>query len=233
MLLRDIIHSGILRRNSLLISRLHRSDSLRIHTISPCTRLDILSFLDVLAILVDFAAVLVDQARLRLVAGGEGDVAFESGDFVFVEEVAVFVAVFDLFLFEFIVEDLGGVFNVCRWSDFESGVFGNGWSGATDGGLWSLLGAAGWGWDGEGVLSVLWVYVSDANVCVEGMSTYSIVEVVAVPIPGLEELDAVALLLGPGVAVRERSIEHVHSDGYSEEGGSNGHADNGLVAKGE
>ena len=55
----------------------------------------------------DLVALRIDEPGARLVLGGEGDLALQRGDLVVVEDVAVFVAVFDLFFFG---EEVGVVF---------------------------------------------------------------------------------------------------------------------------
>lgn len=46
---------------------------------------------------------------------------------------------------------------------------------------------------------------------------YRVKEIVAVPVPSLKKLDAVALGLSPGVTIRERSVDGEDCDGDSKD----------------
>ena len=51
----------------------------------------------------------------------------------------------------------------------------------------------------------------------EGMETYVIRESVAVPVPSVEQLDAVAFSLGPGVSVAQRGVKSKDGNAQAEE----------------
>jgi len=60
--------------------------------------------------------------------------------------------------------------------------------------------------------------------------TYAVVEIVAVPVPSLQEFDLVALILGPGVAIRQWSVKGEYDDTQSQEDNSTCLSDDRLVA---
>jgi hypothetical protein len=64
-------------------------------------------------------------------------------------------------------------------------------------------------------------------------NAYSVVEVVAVPVPSVEELHLLALVLGPLVAVAERSVQAEDDDAGSEEDDKTGSADDGVLLDAE
>ena len=63
--------------------------------------------------------------------------------------------------------------------------------------------------------------------------TYAIVECVAVPIPSLQQLDSVALIFRPLVAVRNWSVEAKNDDAEREEDDSPSSSDYGSFTKAE
>ena len=63
--------------------------------------------------------------------------------------------------------------------------------------------------------------------------TYAVVEGVAIPVPGVEELDAVAFGLGPLIAIRQWSVQSKDGDGEGHEDCRSAHANVWLVPKGE
>lgn len=64
-------------------------------------------------------------------------------------------------------------------------------------------------------------------------SAYGVVEVVAVPVPSVEELHLLALILGPLVTVAERRIQAEDDDAGSEEDNETGPADDGVLLDAE
>lgn len=141
--------------------------------------------------LVQLVAQGIDDARAGLIARLEGDFARELFDLLFVEEVAVFVPVFDLF---FVADDVAGL----------DGGVGAGCHVGIVCGRWN--GDGGGGRDG-GV---------DAG-HVKGVLIVCRVERIAVPVPGVEELDATAFGLGPLVTIGKRSVGCECEDGDRDE----------------
>jgi hypothetical protein len=66
-----------------------------------------------------------------------------------------------------------------------------------------------------------------------GIYAYSVVEVVAVPVPSIEELDLLALVLGPLVTIAERCVQTKDNNASSEEYNNTSAADDGVLLDAE
>lgn len=198
LLLQIPLHISLLRRSRTRLLLLISSGSLRINTLSPRAGLAaVFRLLD--NGIVDFVAELVDEPGARLVAGREGDFAFELAHLGFVEEIAVLVAEFDLLLrHAAVVYHLRLRGPAGRDDHVVLGVVGNGGCGPVGG----LAGGGGPGAGRGGVERVFGVVVEEG---------------VAVPVPGREELDRVAFGFRPHVAVGERGVEPEDDDAGAEE----------------
>ena len=67
-----------------------------------------------------------------------------------------------------------------------------------------------------------------SSLCIEH-NAYSVVEIVAVPVPGVEELHLLALILGPLVTIAERRIQAEDDDASCEEDNETGSANDGVL----
>jgi hypothetical protein len=66
-----------------------------------------------------------------------------------------------------------------------------------------------------------------------GFYAYSVVEVVAVPVPSIEELDLLAFVLGPLVTITERRVQTEHNNASREEHNDTSTADDRVLLDAE
>jgi hypothetical protein len=66
-----------------------------------------------------------------------------------------------------------------------------------------------------------------------GIYAYSVVEVVAVPVPSIEELDLLALVLGPLVTIAERRVQAENNNASREEHNDTSTADDRVLLDAE
>lgn len=159
-------------------------------------------------IVIDLVTLRVDESCARFVSGGEGDLALELLDLGFVEEVTILVAILDLLFCEGTVGwdvlqrlllarcDVDVLLRVV--GDRRCWTIESGWRS----GRWT--GGSGYG---KRIVGVLGLMLAVYMMGVTDHATYIVEEVVAVPVPGLEQLDTLALLLCPLVAVRQRRVQ--------------------------
>lgn len=102
--------------------------------------------------IVDFAAHFIDESCAGLVARREGDLTFEGSNFFLAEEVAVFVAVLDLF-FYLAVNVCWFTLHLRRDMHILLRVVGDWWGGSV--GSLSCWSSASCRWYSKGVVGVL------------------------------------------------------------------------------
>ena len=178
-------------------------------------------------------SLLVDQTSAGFVARGEGDLAFERGDLLRVEQVTFLVAILDFSLAD---ASIGADDELAlrRHGDFGFGIVGDRRFRPV-GGLAGRLCRAGAAGDQGSVVGVLYAVVSGRKLewKKEACNTHRIEESVAIVIPGVEQLEAIALLLRPHVAIGQRGIQSENDHAEDEEHNRRSPPDERLVLEGE